>query len=132
MYPICPSCGQKKMQLYGRRWRLVILPNGQKVHFSIRRLRCTRCLKIHHELPDFIIPHKHFAALCLIKALQKKDDVLFCENSTIYRWCRWYLRLCETTLISSLFHSPEVWLSHLVLTLFQKEKSNQPDLHLQG
>ena len=126
IYPACPSCGQEKMQLYGRRWRLVILPNGQKMYFSIRRLRCPRCLKIHHELPDFIMPHKHFAAICLIKALQKKEDTLFCENSTIYRWRRWLLRLCETNSISPLSHCLELRLPQLVFTLFQKTNKTNP------
>ena len=26
---------------------------------SIRRLRCADCKRIHHELPDILVPYKH-------------------------------------------------------------------------
>lgn len=118
IHPACPSCGEGKMQPWGRRRRLVIFSDGQKLYFFIRRLRCPRCLRIHHELPDFIIPRKHFAAVCLLKAVRKEESALFCENSTINRWRRWFLQLCEANSISSLSHYPEAWLPQLVLTLF--------------
>ena len=36
--------------------------NGEKKTFSLRRMRCARCKRLHIELPDILVPNKHYAA----------------------------------------------------------------------
>ena len=33
-----------------------------KEYLMIRRLRCTECHRHHNELPDCLVPHKHYEA----------------------------------------------------------------------
>ena len=54
---ICPICGEV-LSVRGRRERKIIDSGGEKVKLVIRRLRCERCKRIHHELPDCIVPYK--------------------------------------------------------------------------
>lgn len=113
-HPLCPHC-KKAMWQYGYRWRVAFLSNGQKVHILIRRLWCPRCLRIHHELPDFLLPYKRFVARCIEKAINGQTDGLCCENSTIIRWHRWFQSLTKMVWISSLDLHVKGWLPRLVL-----------------
>ena len=54
---VCPLCAAELMVI-GSRDRYLINSAGNKETLVIRRLRCVICGKIHHELPDMIIPYK--------------------------------------------------------------------------
>ena len=74
----------------------MILEDGTAVHLIIRRLYCDDCRKIHHELPDIAVPHKHYAADVIEKVL--KDSPLGCfpgEACTAVRLRVWFLLLRE-------------------------------------
>ena len=69
--------------------------NGEKKTFSIRRLRCEHCKCLHNELPDILVPNKHYAAEIIENVV---DDVstpndLSTENypceRTMQRWKDW-------------------------------------------
>lgn len=56
---ICPNCGGT-LKHYDSVKRLLKTKNGVKRHIKIRRLKCVDCNKIHRELPETILPYKHY------------------------------------------------------------------------
>jgi hypothetical protein len=90
---VCPICGYKKMKRKGRRKRSVIMPSGKIKVLKIRRLKCKRCKKIHHELPDIIVPYKHHSAETIEIIINGSDESFYCEESTINRIKAWWLTI---------------------------------------
>ncbi|MED4936026.1 DUF6431 domain-containing protein [Heyndrickxia coagulans] len=45
------------MKVIGTRDRKAIDRSGKKHIYNIRRLQCEQCGKIHHELPEFLVPY---------------------------------------------------------------------------
>lgn len=60
----------------------------QEKVLRIRRLQCKNCLKIHHELPDLLVPHKRYAAATIEATLDETEVAL--ATSTIRRWVSWF------------------------------------------
>lgn len=92
----CPWC-QGTFRVVGSRKRKMIDNDGSVIRLMVRRLQCTSCSRISHELPDLIVPYKRHAAATITKALtepvtSKKTDTC-CENSTIRRWKLWFFLL---------------------------------------
>lgn len=83
--PLCPQCGAL-MSGYDRRKRKVIGEDGKTHIYRLRRLRCSGCGQLHIELPDRLLPHKHYEA-AIINAV-KHGDSSQCpaDDSTINRW----------------------------------------------
>jgi hypothetical protein len=90
---LCPIC-QNKLSPFGTRVRKFINSESKKVIIIIRRLRCTcsHCRKIHHELPDNLIPYKRYEATVVEKCIDAEtaNDNPACEISTIYRIKKWF------------------------------------------
>ncbi len=83
--PMCPECGVL-MSGYDHRKRKAIGADGKPRIFLIRCLRCPVCRQIHAEIPDSLIPYKHYASE-VIKAVQQRDGSLCpADDSTIRRW----------------------------------------------
>ena len=83
--PMCPECGVL-MSGYDHRKRKAIGAAGKPRIFLIRRLRCPVCRQIHAEIPDSLIPYKHYASE-VIKTVQQGDDSLCpADDSPIRRW----------------------------------------------
>lgn len=62
----------------------------------IRRLRCTDCCTIHHELPDLLLPYKRYEVSCFERVVSQSDQVdVAVDNSTLFRWNRWFLDFIE-------------------------------------
>jgi len=88
----CPTCG-KKLEVIGSRERGIIKYDGKKLPLQIRRLKCEKCNKIHHELPDLIVPYKRYASSTIEKILLDKNSIkddCLCEISTITRVKSWF------------------------------------------
>ena len=71
------------------------LEGGTKHRFRIRRLKCSGCGKLHRELPDCLVPYKHYATEVISGVLDgivtpDDDDSADypCERS-MHRWHRW-------------------------------------------
>jgi len=90
---VCPICGYKKMKPKGRRKRRIIMTNGEIRILKIRRLKCKRCKKIHHELPDIIVPYKHHSAQTIEIIINEADESNPCEESTINRIKAWWVNI---------------------------------------
>lgn len=58
----------------------------------VRRLRCSGCGKIHHELPDCIVPYKRYESACVENALASAPEeiVVAADQSTLHRWRGWF------------------------------------------
>lgn len=60
---ICPECGSPLCRR-DRKLRVHKEAGGRKSWFAINRLRCSneQCGRLHNELPDCMIPYKHYGA----------------------------------------------------------------------
>jgi len=86
----CPCCGND-LKVCGSRKRSVIDEEGSKKILVIRRLKCEYCGKIHHELPDMLVPYKRYASLWIESVIaRQKTCCVAVDESTIYRWQRWF------------------------------------------
>ena len=82
------------MRVAGSRKRKVIGLDGKPTTLIIRRLRCDSCGKIHHELPDFVLPYKHYSAEVIENILKEPEGtsgfISPCEDSTVRRTTQWF------------------------------------------
>lgn len=88
----CPCCGSK-VRVIGSRKRNYINKAGEKITLIIRRLRCRKCQRVHHELPDILVPYKRYESSCIENVLIGLDNTIPVEESTIYRWKKWFNNL---------------------------------------
>ncbi len=63
---------------------------GDKIWFRIRRLRCKECGKLHRELPDVVLPFKHYRCEIIEETLDEKEEAPGPDARTILRWREWY------------------------------------------
>lgn len=88
---ICPNCGGE-LKHYDSVKRLLKTKNGVKKHIKIRRLRCKECKKLHRELPESVLPYKHYESE-IIKGVQEgfiTPETIGFEDfpcgMTMFRW----------------------------------------------
>jgi hypothetical protein len=72
---------------------MVIDSKGRKLTITIRRLRCKECLRLHHELPDMLVPYKRHCAQTIEKIIRGEVAGLDCEERTIKRLKGWWAGL---------------------------------------
>lgn len=91
----CPCCGMA-LNVIGSRPRKYFESTGEPSVLIIRRLRCTKCRRIHHELPDILVPYKRYGSAS-IEAVLSLDTPLVAavDESTLYRWNKWFLGLLQ-------------------------------------
>lgn len=92
---ICPICGVSDLIVIGSRKRILYDGSGEKRILVIRRLRCKGCSRVHHELPDQIVPYKRYASKSIEEILDQDSPAVACESSSIYRIRRWFLEISE-------------------------------------
>lgn len=87
----CPCCTEK-LVVIGSRERKVRGGDGELRRLVIRRLRCAGCRKIHHELPDLLVPYKRYESNSMEQVLTEPEaSVSVCaETSTLRRWKSWF------------------------------------------
>ena len=84
----CDICG-KEMKYRSTTKRIVKFPGGEKREIQIRVFTC--CGKYKRELPDYLVPFKHYTKDTIEEAVSKdiSEDLRFedfpCEM-TIKRW----------------------------------------------
>ena len=93
--PVCPVCGGT-LKYRDTRLRIRKKEGGVKEYLMIRRLRCTECHRHHNELPDCLVPHKHYEAEVISGVL---DGIVTSEDAdsedspsllTMLRWLQWF------------------------------------------
>jgi hypothetical protein len=84
-----PCCGER-LKVIGSRLRCYINNSSESVKLNIRRLRCVQCDRIHHELPDLLVPYKRYDAESIEKVVTcpAATDVPV-DESTLHRWNNW-------------------------------------------
>ena len=99
--PHCPVC-DSLLYVSGSRKRRLREADGSQSILIVRRLRCGHCCRIHHELPDAVVPYKRYCSETVEEILSGKDSSTYpCENSTAARLRTWFLLLreyCESAL----------------------------------
>jgi hypothetical protein len=68
----------------------MIKEEGAKTTLVIRRLRCEKCGKLHHELPDCVVPYKRHSAATIEDIVNVKTEETPCESGTIRRILWWW------------------------------------------
>ncbi|MCL2034178.1 MAG: DUF6431 domain-containing protein [Oscillospiraceae bacterium] len=63
---------------------------GHKVSLMIRRLYCPKCKRLHHELPDCVVPYKRHCTETIETIIGGIRDGLPCENRVIRRILAWW------------------------------------------
>jgi len=61
----------------------------------VRRLGCTECRRIHHELPDMLIPYKRHVAENIEAVIIGDSDSVAADESTIKRWRTWFNEMAD-------------------------------------
>ena len=135
--------------------------SGEARHplFMIGRLRCADCRRISHELPDMVIPYKHYESDTIESELSEsgpaQEKCCPAENSTMNRWKHWFFlrhtffeealstireqHVCASVLILPLYplyRQPEGWLRILARGLVNSDLWRQtrsawdiPEIH---
>lgn len=92
----CPYC-DNGFDVIGSRKRILCKQDGSVIHLIIRRLKCTNCHKISHELPDLVVPYKRHEsdtiAAVLTDTSSIEEDCCPVEESTMHRWKLWFFLL---------------------------------------
>lgn len=100
----CRTCG-KQMKVRDHCRRSWIQKGGRKEWISIRRLYCACCKTYERELPDIMVPFKHYDSAIITGVLDEfiDGDTLGYENtpsdSTIKHWNFWFMRLKEKVVL---------------------------------
>jgi len=89
----CPIC-VGILKVIGSRWRGTIDCAGNKETLIIRRLRCLTCCRIHHELPDRVIPYKRHCAETVEKIANGDVEDVCCDFVTESRIRAWWNAVC--------------------------------------
>jgi hypothetical protein len=86
-----PCCGEE-LSVIGSRERKLAGEDGERRLLIIRRLRCTRCRRIHHELPDCIIPYKRYESACVEQVVSESAALptVAADEATLQRWKHWF------------------------------------------
>ena len=76
--------------------RSCINTHGNKIVLSIRRLRCADCKRIHHELPDILVPYKHHVRESIETTItEEKQMSVIADESTLKRWQNWFFERAD-------------------------------------
>lgn len=91
----CPCCNGR-LKVVGSRERTCINGQGEKIILVIRRMRCVECSRIHHELPDILVPYKRHVGES-IEAVVTGDAELSvpADEATLRRWRHWFNDLAD-------------------------------------
>lgn len=87
----CPCCGER-LSVIGSRRRKLVSESGEHRLLIIRPLRCTQCRKIHHELPDCVVPYKRYESACVEQVVSESVSLptAAADDSTMQRWKDWF------------------------------------------
>ncbi len=80
------------MKVSGSRKRYIRDGDGVRTTLIIRRLYCEECQKLHHELPDLIVPYRRYDSEAIEEIVSNEETAVevSCENSTIRRIKNWF------------------------------------------
>ena len=88
----CTICGGH-LAFKDYRLRIVRRSSEDAEFIMIRVLYCVDCNKSHRELPDFLLPYKHYTAQAVEAANDRKKAECSAEERTVKRWRAWFKRI---------------------------------------
>ncbi len=65
---------------------------GHRVLYVLRRLQCENCKKTHRELPNFIVPYKHYSRKAIEDVAKGKKVSVPYEERTRQKLRAWFKR----------------------------------------
>jgi len=88
---LSPCCGEV-LKIIGSRRRKVVGEDGEQRVLVLRRLRCSNCRKVHHELPDCVVPYKRYESGCVEQVVSESSETLTvaADEATVRRWKNWF------------------------------------------
>lgn len=93
---VCPVCGSPELRVIGSRKRGAFQGDGTAIALIIRRLRCQECVRIHHELPDILVPYKRYCSECIEAVLTDRTTAaVAADESTLHRWQCWFMVMAK-------------------------------------
>ena len=83
------------MKKCGRCRRYVRGKNGKRDELAVRVLYCRNCKHHHRELPDFVVPHKHFGAEVFAAVCDALGNYFIDDHSAsrMLRWVKAFFKL---------------------------------------
>lgn len=91
----CPCCSGS-LKAIGSRKRGCINSLGEKTILRIRRLRCIDCERIHHELPDMLVPYKRHVRESIEAVITGEAEIsVIADESTLKRWQNWFFEIAD-------------------------------------
>lgn len=85
----CPCC-QGHLFVIGSRPRRSLKSSGESITFIVRRMRCVDCHRIHHELPDTLVPYKRYDRDSIEKMVLEPQPAVAADESTLRRIRTWF------------------------------------------
>lgn len=85
--PTCPLCGSRLFS-HGTCRRRTITEDYLEIH-HLRVLKCRKCKRTHRELPDTIIPYKHYGRELISSIIAGKAKYGY-DASTRYSLMQWF------------------------------------------
>ncbi len=92
---ICPHCGGRLFYRDSRK-RICKKEGGEKNYLMIRRLYCKDCCSYHNELPDCLVPFKHYSCEVISGVLDNiisssdEDSEDYPCQETMNCWRLWF------------------------------------------
>jgi hypothetical protein len=87
---LCPCCNGA-LKVIGSRNRKYIDNSGEQITLVIRRLRCCHCGRIHHELPNILIPFKRHCSDSMETVVAGNIKLtVAADETTLWRWRVWF------------------------------------------
>lgn len=87
-------CCDSELKVIGSRTRVLYNAEGERKVLVIRRLSCLLCGRVHHELPDLVVPYKRYDSASLEAVIDSTAALsVAADDSTIYRWKKWFTAL---------------------------------------
>ena len=103
------------MSVAGTRKRKSKERSGNTKILNIRRLRCDQCGRIHHELPDFLVPYKRYESECIEAVLTNPSNHdVPADESTLFRWVDWFNSFID------------YWIGCLISIMLRTKQDNIP------
>lgn len=91
----CPSCDSSDLIKKGWRSRKLITLIGSLLLLLVQRVRCKSCGKIHHVLPDIIVPYKRYDAETIEAIIEDNPEEAPCglDEQEIHRVKKWWTEM---------------------------------------
>ena len=89
--PGCPQCGGEMKIRDSKRRKVICAETSLESNF-LPGLFSTSIGRVHLELPDIMVPHKHYSRSAIIDTINGERNCS-AEQSTIYRWNREKMQL---------------------------------------